>query len=301
LTLIAALIAEPRRDLYILGRNRDMSSRDDNPKDQTMTIIAERVSIEVEGGIADVRLIRGAKMNALDTAMFDALLEAGDRLAGQAGLRAVVLSGEGAAFCAGLDLGMLAGMTRAAISARLAQRNQSGANVFQNIVLIWRALPVPVIAAVHGVAFGGGFQLMLGADLRLVEPETKLSVMEVRWGLAPDMGGTLLMRGLARDDIIRELSFTGRIFSGREALEYGLATRLAADPRSEALALARDVAAKSPDAVRAIKALLASAAVNDPAAQLRAEAEAQIRLLAGRNHAEAVAAGLAKRAPVFED
>jgi enoyl-CoA hydratase/carnithine racemase len=255
----------------------------------------------VAGGIADVRLSRAAKMNALDPAMFEALVEAGDRLRDQAGLRAVVLSGEGQAFCAGLDIAMLQALNTAETRARLMARSHSEANIFQRAVLVWRDLPVPVIAAVHGTAFGGGFQLMLGADIRLVAPETKLSVMEVRWGLVPDMGGTLLMRDLARDDIIRELTFTGRVFNGTDALNYGFATRLASDPHAEALALAHIIAAMSPDAVRAGKALLRSAAGESSAAQLLAESEAQSRLLDTRNHAEAVAAGLAKRAPLFKD
>jgi enoyl-CoA hydratase/carnithine racemase len=266
-----------------------------------MTVIAERVSIAVTDGIADVQMIREDKMNALDPAMFEALVAAADALARQRGLRAVVLSGQGRAFCAGIDMGALASLTGDAMRARIAARTHGDANLFQRAVLGWRDLPVPVIAAVHGVAFGGGFQLMLGADLRIVEPTTKMSVMEVRWGLIPDMAGTALMRGLARDDIIRELTFTGRIFSGAEALAMGFATRLGADPQAEALALAREIAGFSPDAVRAGKKLLTAAETNARAEQLLAESEIQNVLIAGKNHAEAVAAGMAKRAPQFED
>lgn len=266
-----------------------------------MTTIGERIHIELKEGIADVRMIRTDKMNALDTAMFVALAAAADDLASRGGLRAVVLSGEGRAFCAGIDIGSLSTLRNAEEMRRLAARSHGDANIFQNAALAWRSLPVPVIAAVHGVAFGGGFQIMLGADLRFVDPETKLSIMEVRWGLAPDMGGTMLMRGLARDDIVRELCFTGRIFSGREAFDLGFATRVCADPRGEAFAAAQDIATKSPDAIRAIKSLLNGAATGSRAEQLRAESAFQISLIGGRNHAEAVAAGIAKREPKFED
>jgi enoyl-CoA hydratase/carnithine racemase len=266
-----------------------------------MKVFGERVRVSVEGGVADVRLIRAEKMNALDEAMFEALVAAGEALGQMREARAVVLSGEGRGFCAGIDLSSLASLSEAGQRGRLIARSHGDANVFQRAVLVWRDLPIPVIAAVHGVALGGGFQLMLGADIRLVEPQTKLSAMEVRWGLAPDMAGTFLMRMLARDDIIRELSFTGRTFSGEEALDFGFATRLSTDPLGEALALGREIAAKSPDAVRAVKALLVSAVMNSRAEQLLAESDLQSRLIESSNHAEAVAAGLASREPEFED
>ena len=266
-----------------------------------MATIGERVSIEIEDGVADVRMIRPEKMNALDQPMFDALIEAGETLANHRGLRAVLLSGEGRAFCAGIDIASLARTERAEELSRLAARSHGDANSFQKAVLTWRDMAVPVIAAVHGIAYGGGFQLMLGADIRFVAPDAKLSVMEIRWGLAPDMAGTHLMRMLARADVVRELSFTGRVFSGEEALAYGFATRVCTDVRGEALALAREVALKSPDAIRAIKALLKAAETSSREEQLKAESELQSRLISGRNHAEAVAAGLAKRAPKFED
>jgi len=266
-----------------------------------MTVIAERVSIDVDDGVADVQMIRADKMNALDPAMFEALVAAADDLAQRRDVRAVVLSGKGRAFCAGIDMSALESLGQAGMRDRIAERTHGDANVFQRVVLAWRDLPVPVIAAVHGVAFGGGFQVMLGADLRFIEPQTKLSVMEVRWGLIPDMAGTALMRMLARDDVVRELTFTGRIFSGEEALDLGFATRLCADPHAEALTTALEIATYSPDAIRAGKALLTAAATNTRAAQLQAESGIQNTLISGRNHAEAVAAGMAKRAPKFED
>jgi enoyl-CoA hydratase/carnithine racemase len=167
--------------------------------------------------------------------------------------------------------------------------------------MVWREIPVPVIAAVHGVALGGGFQLALGADIRLVAPDTRMAVLEIKWGLVPDMGGVLLMRELARADVIRELTYSGRMFSGEEAQALGFATRVCADPLAEALALARDIAGKSPDAIRAAKRLMNLPSEADAATVLLAESNEQIGIMGGRNQVEAVTAGLQKRAPVFID
>ncbi|MEO8927708.1 MAG: crotonase/enoyl-CoA hydratase family protein [Caulobacteraceae bacterium] len=267
----------------------------------------DRVTVTIEAGVADVRMVRGEKMNALDDAMFGALIAAGERLKGEAGLRAVVLSGEGRAFCAGLDMGSFGRMadgSRAAQAAEgggLAARVHGIANRAQYAVWVWREVPVPVIAAVHGVAFGGGFQLCLGADMRFVTPDARLAVLEIKWGLIPDMAGTQLMRHLVREDIVRELTYTGRVFSGEEALAMGFATRVCADPRAEALSLARDIAGKSPDAVRAAKRLLNAAVTLDPAEGFIEETREQVALIGGSNQIEAVMANLQKRAPVFSD
>jgi enoyl-CoA hydratase/carnithine racemase len=182
---------------------------------------------------------------------------------------------------------------------KLAERTHGVANWAQHIVWLWRELPVPVIAAVHGVAFGGGFQLTLGADMRYVAPDTRLSVMEVKWGLVPDMAGTQLMRHLAREDIVRELTYTGRIFSAQEALAYGFATRIVENPRAAAVAVAREIAEKSPDAIRAAKRLLNLAPVSDPRSGLLAEAAEQQALLGSRNQVEAVQANLEQRPAKF--
>lgn len=270
----------------------------------------QRVHVTMsEDGVADVRLVRGDKMNALDPAMFTALVDTGRRLVDQPGLRAVVLSGEGRAFCAGLDMGRFEKMKAApgdggmglSHELRLGPRTHGLSNDAQYAVTVWRDVPVPVIAAVHGVAFGGGFQLALGADLRFVAPDTRMSVMEIKWGLVPDMAGALLMRGLARADVIRELTWSGRVFDGNEAHALGFATRVCADPRAEALAYAREIAQKSPDAIRAGKRLLQLAESADPATILQAESDEQIRLLGSANQVEAVAANLQKRAPRFAE
>ncbi|HEV7157695.1 MAG TPA: crotonase/enoyl-CoA hydratase family protein [Caulobacteraceae bacterium] len=268
----------------------------------------DRVQITMDDGVADVRLVRADKMNALDDAMFEALVAAGERLKAEPGVRCVVLSGEGRAFCAGLDMGnfgrMADGSRRPAADGgeRLTARTHGVANRAQYAVWVWRELPMPVIAAVHGVAFGGGFQLMLGADMRFVAPDARLAVLEIKWGLVPDMAGTLLMRHLAREDVVRELTFTGRIFSGEEALKLGFATRVTADPRAEALSVAREIAGRNPDAVRAAKRLLNGVTeFTDPLVGLTQETREQIALIGSPNQVEAVKANLEKRAPAFRD
>ncbi len=267
----------------------------------------QRVAIAISEGVADVRLVRADKMNALDAAMFEALVDATDRLAKEKGLRAVVLSGEGRAFCAGLDMGRFAAMKGdggngipGGEKRDLANRTHGLANFAQQAVWGWRQLPVPVIAAVHGVAFGGGFQLALGADMRFLEPGARMSIMEIKWGLVPDMAGTPILATLVRDDILRELTYTGRIFSAQEALAYGLATRICDDPRAAAFEVAREIAGKSPDAIRAAKRMLNKLSV-DPGPALLAESVEQQKLLGSTNQIEAVKANIDKRAPRFAD
>ena len=261
----------------------------------------DRVSVSILEGIADVRLVRADKMNALDIPMFEALVAATERLAGEKGLRAVVLSGEGPAFCAGLDMGRFAAMKDGGGEERdLAMRTHGLANFPQAAVWGWRQLPVPVIAAVHGVAFGGGFQLALGADIRVLAADAQMSIMEIKWGLVPDMAGTPILAGLVRDDILRELTYTGRIFSAREALGYGLATKVCDDPRAAAFELAREIAGRSPDAIRAAKRLLNNLSV-DPAAALLAESIEQMKLMGSPNQLEAVRANIERRPPRFAD
>jgi enoyl-CoA hydratase/carnithine racemase len=267
----------------------------------------QRVSISISEGIADVRLTRADKMNALDAEMFEALVAATERLNREKGLRAVVLSGEGRAFCAGLDMGRFAAMKATgghgipgSEKRDLTVRTHGLANFPQQAVWGWRQLPVPVIAAVHGVAFGGGFQLALGADMRFLGTDARMSIMEVKWGLVPDMAGTPILAGLVRDDILRELTYTGRIVSAQEALSYGLATRVCDDPRAAAFEVAREIAGKSPDAIRAAKRLLNRLSV-DPGPALSAESVEQQKLLGSANQLEAVRANIEKRAPRFVD
>jgi enoyl-CoA hydratase/carnithine racemase len=263
-----------------------------------------RIRVEVSDGVAEVTLSRPDKMNAIDPAMFRALVEVGERLKPLAGLRAVVLSGEGRGFCAGLDKASFDAMAAGGADAVLSDimtRTHGLANAPQYAALVWREIPAPVIAAIHGVAFGGGFQIALGADIRYVAPDARLSILEVKWGLVPDMGGIALMRELARGDIIRELAFTGRVFSGVDAVAYGFATASHADPLAAARATAREIAARSPDAVRAAKRLLNRATDDDMAALLLAESREQAALIGSPNQREAVMAGLANRAGAFVD
>ncbi|WP_395702284.1 crotonase/enoyl-CoA hydratase family protein [Aquabacterium sp.] len=264
---------------------------------------SDRVRITLDAsGVAEVCLARPDKMNALDFAMFDGIAAAIDRLKAEARLRAVVLHGEGRAFCAGLDMGRMSKIADQATGGfrDLRPRTHGLANSAQYVAQGWRELPVPVIAAVHGVAFGGGLQVALGADIRLVTADLKMSVMEVKWGLVPDMAGIVLMRGLLRDDVARELTYSGRVVSGEEAVQLGLATRVCADPLAAARELAAGIANRSPDAVRAAKRLLNQAAAGaSEAALLQAESDEQVALMGQPNQIEAVRANLEQRPPVF--
>jgi enoyl-CoA hydratase/carnithine racemase len=264
-----------------------------------------RVAVRVDAdGVAQVRLARPDKMNALDMDMFDGLVAATELLQATRGVRAVVLHAEGRAFCAGLDMSRFGKMRDGAqldgLSA-LQARTHGPANRPQQVAWGWRALAVPVVAAVQGVAFGGGLQVALGADVRLLAADARMSVMEMRWGLVPDMAGIALMRDLVRADIARELVFSARIVEAEEACRIGLGTRVAADPLAEALAMAREIAGRNPDAVRAAKRLLNQMADGDDAQLLLAESVEQQRLIGSPNQREAVAASMEKRAPRFDD
>jgi enoyl-CoA hydratase/carnithine racemase len=267
--------------------------------------MSDRVIVSVREGVADVRLNRPDKLNALDLSMFQALVEAGRRLAHDRSVRAAVLSGEGRAFCAGLDFGSfqeMANDSRDRGPGLLSREgSESPANLAQLAAWVWTELPVPVIAAVHGVAYGGGLQIALGADLRLVAPDARLSVMEIKWGLVPDMSGTQTLRRLVRLDVAKELTFTGRVVDGCEAVTLGLATRVEADPRAAALALATEIASKSPDAIRAGKRLLDASGLVPVEEGLQLEESLQRSLLGRPNQIEAVQANLARRTPQFAD
>jgi enoyl-CoA hydratase/carnithine racemase len=273
--------------------------------------MTDRVTVSVHEGVADVRLNRPDKLNALDMAMFDALAETGDALAADASVRAVVLSGEGRAFCAGLDFSGFAAMAGDGVRTGESERarrllgditdREPGriTNLGQQAVHVWRELPQPVIAAVHGHALGGGLQIALGADIRIVAPDAKLSVLEIRWGLVPDMTGTAALIRLVGEDVAKELTFTGRMVSGEDAARIGLATRVDADPHAAATALAREVAGNSPDAVRSAKRLLNRAADHDLAGQFLEESRALGALRGTPNQVEAVRAYFEKRPPSF--
>lgn len=271
----------------------------------------KRVTVTVQGGVADVRLNRPDKINAIDPAMFAGLRAAAQQVGSDPAVRAVVLSGEGRGFCAGLDLTAIAGMDSDGSGdpgdegkrvRNLADRaDGSIANWAQEAAFLWTELPVPVIAAVHGVALGGGAQIALAADIRLMAPDARLSLLEIRWGLVPDMTGTAVLTRLVPLDVAKELTWTGRMVEGEEAVRLGLATRLSEDPRGDALALAADLAGRSPDAIRAAKRLLNQSGRVPLAQQLLDESIEMGRLIGSPNQAEAVRAYFERREPVFVD
>lgn len=261
----------------------------------------DRVTIDLaDNGIAQVRFNRPDKMNALDPAQFEAIIAAGEELRTTEGLRAVVLAGEGRAFCAGLDL---SNFTAAPDDERkpLTERTHGNANLFQEVAMTWRKCPVPVIAAVHGVCFGGGLQIASGADIRVVHPATRMAIMEMKWGLVPDMGGYHLWRGLVRDDHLRELVYTNREFSGQEALSLGLATHVTEDPLGMANEIANEIANRNPEAIRGAKRLSEAMLEQSGDDILMAESVEQAAVIRTPNQIEAVMAGMQKRAANFTD
>jgi enoyl-CoA hydratase/carnithine racemase len=262
----------------------------------------DRVRVQIgPDGIATVTMVRSDKHNALDQAMFEGLMKAADQVAGDASIRAVVLHGEGKSFCSGLDIAsFMSG--EGGTSVLLTREDGRLANFAQRVSYDWSLVPAPVIAAIHGNCFGGGLQIALGADIRIAAPDAKLSIMEIKWGLVPDMGITQTLPRLLPIDVAKELTFSGRIVSGSEALELGLVTRSAEDPLSAALSLAEEISQKSPDAIRAAKRLYDETwTSNDSAAALVLETELQTGLIGTPNQIAAVVAGMSGERPVFTD
>lgn len=261
----------------------------------------DRVSLTLDGdGVAQLRLTRTDKLNALDEAMFDALIDAGRALFDMPGLRCVVLAGEGKGFSAGLDIATFDVVSREE-GLPLVERTHGNANRVQQAAMQWRKLPVPVIAAVHGVCFGGGLQVASGADIRVVAPDARLAVLEMKWGLIPDMGGFALWRGTVRDDYLRGLIYTNREFSGQEAVSIGFATVADPDPIARATEIARDIASRSPTAIRAAKKLFnryLELPVDDI---LMEESLSQQRLFGTKNQLEAVMSQIEGRKANFVD
>ncbi|MGI9028823.1 MAG: crotonase/enoyl-CoA hydratase family protein [Ilumatobacteraceae bacterium] len=268
--------------------------------------MSDRVTTSISNGIADVRLNRADKRNALDGDMFLALADAGQRLTTEAGVRAVVLSGEGPSFCAGLDFSSFQSMAGGGGAVGSERSGDPGrvvdgriTHLGQQVAWVWQEVPVPVIAAVRGHALGGGLQIALGADLRIVHPDAQLSVREVHWGLVPDMTGTFVLSKLVRQDIARELTYTARVISGTEAGTLGLATRVSETPLDDAMALAAEIAARSPGAVRGSKALFNRLFAADAAEQFAAERETIRAQIGTPDQIEAVMANMEKRVPTF--
>lgn len=258
-----------------------------------------RVSVEIKDHIAHVTLTRGDKMNAVDPTMAEAVVVAGTSLIDNADIRAVVLSGEGRSFCAGLDVASFSAFAASDPEARIMPRSHGDANLMQQVAMVWRAVPVPVIAALHGVVFGAGFQLALGADIRIAAPDTKVAIMEMKWGLVPDMGGMVLLPQLARSDVIRRMTYTAEPIDAKQALEWGLLTELADDPLSAARDMAATIAGKSPSAMRAAKRLITISETEDAKTVLYHESREQVDLIGKPHQMEVIAANLQKRAPKF--
>jgi enoyl-CoA hydratase/carnithine racemase len=253
------------------------------------------------GGVATVTMVRADKHNALDHAMFEALQEAAGQLAADTSVRAVVLHGDGKSFCSGLDVASFMG-ARGGTNVLLTREDGHPANFAQRVTYDWSMVPAPVIAAIHGNCFGGGLQIALGADIRIAAPDAKLSIMEIKWGLVPDMGITQTLPRLLPIDVAKELTFSGRIVSGTEAVTLGLCTRSADDPLASALALADEIAQKSPDAIRAAKRLYNETWMSsDPATALARESELQAGLIGKPNQVAAVVTGMSGEQPTFVD
>jgi enoyl-CoA hydratase/carnithine racemase len=273
-----------------------MASTDEDLRTQ----IESRVQVEVADHVAVVTLTRPEKHNALDVPMFEAILAAASRLREERGVRAVVLHGEGPSFCSGLDLMSIMSSGQGA-EALLEPLQTESPNWFQRAAYDWVRVPVPVIAALHGNCLGGGLQIALGADIRIATPDARLSVMEIKWGLIPDMSITRTLPRLVRIDVAKELTYTGRVFDGREAAELGVVTRLADDPLSAARELAAEIAARSPDAVRGAKRLYDESWTGSPDQTMALEAQLQLGLLGSPNQMAAVTAGFTKEPAEFVD
>ena len=265
-----------------------------------MSTEEQRVSVEVSDHVAVVTLTRPDKHNALDVAMFEAIVGAADRLAGEPGVRAVVLRGAGPSFCSGLDVVsiMAAGNGLDGLVERVRGEVP---NWFQRAAHAWLELPMPVIAALHGNCLGGGLQIALGADIRIAAPSTRLSVMEVKWGLVPDMSITRTLPRLVGIDVAKELTFTGRVFDAEEGVRLGVVTHVSDDPLAAARELAIEIAGRSPDAVRAAKRLYDESWTGDAERTLALEAELQLGLIGSPNQLAAVAAGFSKEPAEFVD
>lgn len=266
--------------------------------------MSELVTITVENHVADVRLNRPEKYNALSWDMMLAIAGVIKRLEGEKGIRAVVLSGEGKGFCAGLDIESFDGLQSGGDGGLPDLRDRfedRTANLPQHIAYGWKQLPMPVIAAVHGVAFGGGCQIALGADIRLCTPDAKMSLMEIKWGIIPDMAITQTLRDMVPIDVAKELIFTGKIITGEEAARLGMVTRICDNSHEAAMALAAEIASKSPDAVRAAKRLLDETWHGVGEEGLMMESKTEMTLIGRPNQIEAIMANFEKRKPKFND
>jgi len=256
----------------------------------------DRVSIEMDGHVAIVRLNRPDKMNALDIKMFDAIIEAGEKLNADESVRAVVLTGQGKSFCAGLDISMFSMDGKSPMTETpVIERTHGIANRWQKAVWVWREIQVPVVAAVHGIVYGGGLQIMLAADIKFAQADSKFSIMEMKWGIFPDMAGPTLMRHNIREDIYRELTYTNRVFSGTQAVEYGFATHISEDPLNDALKLAQEISSKNPDAIVKAKKIFNTVAQLSEEESLLMESREMDEVIGKSNQLESIFSSMQKR------
>jgi enoyl-CoA hydratase/carnithine racemase len=260
-----------------------------------------RVSIVHKNHIAHVRLTRSDKMNAVDQEMITSVIAAGEEIAAS-DARVVIISGEGKAFCAGIDISGLSGMIGKDPAELLMPRTHGDGttNQWQEFAMVWARMDIPVIAAVHGVCFGAGIQLALGADIRIASPDAQFAVMEMKWGIVPDMGGMVLLPKLVRSDVLRRMTYTAEPVGAEQAERWGLVTELADDPLAAAQKLAETIAGKSPSAIRAAKRLIAVAETSDVKTVLDAESREQVKLMGKPHQMEVVAAAFGKRPAVFK-
>ena len=263
--------------------------------------MSSRVLVKLESHVAEVTLNRPDKFNALDLEMFSEIAAAGEQLAKDSSVRAVVLTGAGEHFCSGIGTSIFQGKEPMASEANMSPGESSPANFFQRTAYVWRELPVPVICVLHGVAYGGGLQIAMGADIRIASPSARLSIMEIKWGLIPDMAITTTLRNILAVDKVKELVFSGRVVDAAEAKEIGLVTIIDDDPLVAARAMAGAIASRSPDAIRAAKSMLNNAWQMPEEEALRREAELQLAIIGRANQLEAVSASLSKRVPEFVD
>ncbi len=259
------------------------------------------VAVDIDAHIANVTLNRPAKKNAVSLEMFAELGEIGNRIAADPAVRAVILSGAGDCFCAGIDTAIFAGNGQGIDAAAMAPQTPSPANLFQRAAYVWREVPVPVICAIRGVAYGAGLQIALGADIRYAAPDARFSIMEAKWGLIPDMAISVTARAVVPLDRLKELAYTARTVAAAAALDLGLITAVHDDPLAAARKTAHEIASRSPSAVRSMKQLFGAGWLATEAESLALEARLQAALLGAEHQRESVLANIEQRAPIFSD
>ena len=264
--------------------------------------MTKRIELDINSGVAEVKLNRPEKHNALDHAMFESLIDVGEKLAKDRSIRAVILYGAGKSFCAGIDLSIFSGESSSDdFLNKMEPRDDSLANYYQSAAYVWREIPVPVIAALHGAVYGGGLQIALGADIRYADKNSAISIMEIKWGIIPDMALTTSIPNLINIDKAFEITMTGDILDAKTAFKLGLITGVKSDPLSQARELANIICQKSPDAIRSIKKLFYDTWGSNDKISLSMEADIQKKVMSSPNHMEAVKSSINRSEPDFSD